>query len=394
MNVANPLLILVCIALALLTIQLPKRAYGSPPLSGRYGSIDGLRGYLGFLVFLSHAYLWPEYVRSGFWGHSSQVLRHFGEASVLLFFMITGFLFTGKLLRGADRPVDWLELFVGRALRLVPLYAAAMVVLAVLVLCTTGLTLNQDPLEIVKRALHWAGFTIFNAPDVNGFKETRLVMSGVTWTLPYEWMFYLALPAMALALHRRVSLMLVGACSTLAGVIFVFNHRPMCLLAFVSGIASAWLVRSDALQRFARSTSATVLTITCLAVTILGFESAYKIVPTILVSVAFALIAAGCSLGGVLTAGTSRMLGDCSYGLYLLHGFVLYITYRFVLGFDVAARLSTTQHWMIVMACTPVLVLIAYASFRFIEAPVMRKTAVVTAMLRRRPMLEAVEAAA
>jgi peptidoglycan/LPS O-acetylase OafA/YrhL len=90
------------------TCVLLARCFGAPPPQGRFVTLDGLRGCLAFLVFLSHAALWFFFVKTGRWEvPPSAMYTHFGQASVIMFFMITGMLFFSKLLRARVHPVDW-----------------------------------------------------------------------------------------------------------------------------------------------------------------------------------------------------------------------------------------------------------------------------------------------
>lgn len=80
------------------------RRAGGPPEQGRFASIDGLRGYLAFFVFLHHSAIWYFCLRTGQWKvPPSNLYTHFGQSSVAMFFMITGFLFSLKLI---DRPME------------------------------------------------------------------------------------------------------------------------------------------------------------------------------------------------------------------------------------------------------------------------------------------------
>lgn len=95
--------------------------------SGRFFTIDGLRGYLAFFVFLHHSCIWYYYLGSGVWANPpNRVFVHFGQIGVSLFFMITGFLFFSKMLDSRKSGVDWLRLYSSRFLRLTPLYVFSM----------------------------------------------------------------------------------------------------------------------------------------------------------------------------------------------------------------------------------------------------------------------------
>ena len=97
MDPVNPLAALACLFAALATSFLLLKRFGFPRQSARFASIDGLRGYLAFFVFLHHACIWYFYLQTGEWGRPpSNLYSHLGRSSVVLFFMITGFLFFTK----------------------------------------------------------------------------------------------------------------------------------------------------------------------------------------------------------------------------------------------------------------------------------------------------------
>lgn len=78
---------------------------------GRNDSIDGLRGYLAFFVFLHHSLVWYFYIKTGSWNVlDSHFYNHLGQTSVVFFFMITGFLFYAKLLN-KDKILTGLDYF-------------------------------------------------------------------------------------------------------------------------------------------------------------------------------------------------------------------------------------------------------------------------------------------
>jgi peptidoglycan/LPS O-acetylase OafA/YrhL len=86
-------------------------------------------------------------------------------------------------------------------------------------------------------------------------------------------------------------------------------------------------------------------------------------------SIAFAIICCGNSLFGILLLPASRVLGEISYSIYLLHGLFLYCTFKLGLGDALAAGLSVYEHWAVVLGLAPVLVGVAFVTFSFIEAP-------------------------
>lgn len=133
MSVLNPAWLIGPWLLALGTVALLNRLSPSETTQpGRHASIDGLRGHLALAVFIHHGIIWHSYLRTGLWdAPASNLFNQLGQGSVALFFMITAFLFVGKLLDAKGKPIDWGRLYMSRVLRLAPLYLLAMLALTV-----------------------------------------------------------------------------------------------------------------------------------------------------------------------------------------------------------------------------------------------------------------------
>ena len=113
MDAISPLPVVIALCVAFITSMALTKIFGSPPVQGRFSSIDGLRGYLAFFVFLHHSCIWYFYLRTGKWVlPPSNLYIHLGQIAVALFFMITGFLFFSKLIDGKTRGLDWTKIFV------------------------------------------------------------------------------------------------------------------------------------------------------------------------------------------------------------------------------------------------------------------------------------------
>jgi len=385
MSPVSALPALLALLTALATVYFIVRVVDVPSIQGRFASIDGLRGYLAFFVFLHHSSIWYFYLHSGEWAlPPSRLYTHFGQASVVLFFMITGFLFFSKLINGKSNDVDFGKLFVSRFLRLVPLYLFAMLLLFSIVALLSNWTLNEPYSQLLTNVSYWLGFTVLGAPAINGVASTSLIVAGVTWSLPYEWFFYFSLPLLALAVRVRPPLpylLLSVAC-----VVYWALWKPhgSHLLAFLGGMLAAVLVRKEGFCRFSEKKTASFLILFFLAITVIAFRSAYKIVPVLMLSAAFCLIAGGNSLFRILHSPLSRTFGEMAYSIYLLHGIALFVTFTFVIGHDQAKHFSALTHWSSVVALTPIFILFCYFTFRYIERPAMSSTTTVMAWLRNR----------
>ena len=387
MSPYSPIFALLALAVALGTVSLMRWPAVAPAVAGRYASIDGLRGYLAFFVFLHHSAVWYSYLRTGVWAiPMSRLYTQLGQSSVSLFFMITGLLFFSKLLAARRQPLDWTRLYVGRILRLTPLYLLAMLLLGVVVACLSHFSLHETPTRLFVEGARWLGFSVLGGPPVNGVAATSVVIAQVTWSLSYEWFFYLTLPLLALLVGVVAPLpyLLLGG-AAVAGAILL-KLEAVRLGAFAGGFIAALVIRNPMLTRHLRGTAAAVVACVCLVAAVLLFPPANRPSPLTLplLTVAFVIVAAGNDLMGVLSATPSRRLGEVSYSMYLLHGLLLFVAFRFGLGPGQAASLPVWGHWAVVLGCTPLLVTLGCGSYMLIELPPMRWAPLVSAWLQAR----------
>ena len=344
------------------------RLGGAPSAIGRYSTIDGLRGYLASFVFLHHSSIWFFYLRTGEWvAPESNVYSQFGSSSVALFFMITGFLFFSKILSGGQW--NWRVFYLNRLFRLAPLYLLAILLLFVFVGAITGWELHVSLLKLLGSLFKWLSFTALGKPDINGFVNTWILVAGVMWSLPYEWVFYLLLPLLAFLLRASVPRQMLAISALTVILFFVLGASLTTMLPFISGILAAKLLHQAWLTRFAKSRYGSFLLLVALLIVFTCYSSAYEPVPLALLTIAFILIASGASGFGFLNLPTSRFLGEISYGIYLFHGLALFVTFHYVLGEASAKTFSTCEYWAAITMLAPVLILFCYLTHITLENP-------------------------
>lgn len=384
MDPVNPLAALACLFAALATSFFLLKRFGFPRQSARFASIDGLRGYLAFFVFLHHACIWYFYLQTGEWGRPpSNLYSHLGRSSVVLFFMITGFLFFTKLLNARESGIDWGQFFVSRFLRLAPLYMFAMALLFSTVFVMTKGGVNEPLTVIAKEIFKWLSFTFLGSPDIDGVEHTSLIMAGVIWTLPYELLFYLTLPAIAVLLRVKAPpfYVLVGILGA-AGMIIWHPEGHQFLQPFLGGIAAAILTRMSWFRAFAAGKIAPFMVIACVLTVGATQRNAFDAVAILILFFAFSFIAAGCTLFEILTNSVSQMLGEISYSLYLLHGILLFSVFHFFFEPTQVKSLSPLSYWLLIVCITPMLVCTSFITFKIIESPSMRSVTGLTTWLR------------
>ena len=325
---------------ALATCAMITRLRGVPAELGRFASIDGLRGYLALMVFLSHGCLWYFYARTGRWETPpSRLYTFMGEGSVAVFFMITAFLFSSKLL-DSHAPIDWPRLFLSRLLRLGPLYLVAAVCVFALATLLSGGILRESLSMLCKQLMEWLAFSVIGSPNINRIENSYVIVAGVTWSLSYEWYFYLSLPMLALCMRRRPAprYVLLAVCVMLAFP----SLRPNVyhLASFGGGIIAAYLTKQPRWLKFSGTHAASCLAAASVIAAAVWFPTADDWLPLLLLSLAFALISCGNALFGILHRPVSYTLGQLAYGIYLLHGILLFVAFRLIIGIGARANLA------------------------------------------------------
>jgi peptidoglycan/LPS O-acetylase OafA/YrhL len=338
----------------------------SNSLSRRIVTLDGLRGFLALAVFFHHSSIYHRFLLGGPWAlPPSRPYALMGQMGVAFFFMITGYLFWSRLLDEPGR-TNWVRLYIGRVFRIGPLYLAAIAAMLVFVAVRTRLHLHVPAGELIHQVGRWLELGFVVGPDVNGYGNTTLILAGVTWTLHYEWVFYLALPY--LALFARYKWLHLPVAAAILIVIFSgdpsgFNYSTL----FLAGMISASLLRAGMILRLPNHV-ASMLVLALIGAAFASCDTAYAALPILLMGPAFYLIASGCTLFGLLTCRPARRLGEISYGIYLLQGLVLAVVLR-PAPLRAIAVASPLGHWSLVCLASILLVVVATVAHHCIERP-------------------------
>jgi len=384
MSIVDPVFVLCASALAFTVSLILGRFRRAGPVAGTYQSIDGLRGYLALFVFLHHAAIWHVYLTTGQWRlPPSNLFVHLGQGSVSLFFMITAFLFYGKVIEREGREMDWPRFFVGRMLRLAPLYMVMVVVLLGIAAVESHGILADSPRRLLRAVAHWFLFTIFDEAIVNGIGMQQF-NAGVNWSLPYEWYFYFSMPLLALTGRVRVPWPWLLAGAAMLAWAVLSQALAFYAAVFACGIAAAFAVRRAVFARFCSTTLASMLACACLVLLVAGFPVSYEYPQLALLAVVFALVAGGADLFGVLSARPSHILGELSYSIYLLHGTLLFVVIRYLAGYEAVRAMSPLWYWGLMYAILLALLVLATATFRLVETPAMQSVSDVMRLLRKR----------
>ncbi|WP_162127585.1 acyltransferase family protein [Flavobacterium phycosphaerae] len=338
----------------------------------KYPEIDGVRGYLAFFVFLHHSYIWQQYLQTKEWNDpNSNLFTHFGQTSVVLFFIITAFLFITKVLE-SKTDFDWNHYLKSRFFRLFPMYLCVVLVVFIMAGSYTHWKKQDSILNLIKSTSSWLFFTVNGATDINGFDKTFLMNSGVTWTLPYEWMFYFLLPIFALLLRKKVAPIIVLLFTFVFLIILYINQASIRhFMPFIGGIVAAILLKKFDLKPITQKPVFTFIALALLTCSVVFFDSGRKPIPIIISTLFFIIIASGNSFFGLLTSSLSRKLGQITYSLYLIHGTLLFIIFYGIIGVEQAAKLSSSEYWGIIAVSVIPLLFLSQLTFKYIELPMM-----------------------
>jgi peptidoglycan/LPS O-acetylase OafA/YrhL len=222
---------------------------------------------------------------------------------------------------------------------------------------------------------------VFHLRPLNGFADTGNIVAGVYWTLAYEWFFYGTLPLLGLLCGARPALRYLAI--PLLSAFWLLHIRPpvAVLLPFVGGMLAAAVVRNEAVRRLCRGTFAAALIPVLLVAAVVTEGSAYSGSGFVLLTLVFVLIAGGNSLWGILERPASLFLGELAYGIYLFHGILLFLVFRLLIPAPLVPDLGPWFFWTVVIALTPILVLLSAAAHRWIERPGIRWGKIVAARL-------------
>jgi peptidoglycan/LPS O-acetylase OafA/YrhL len=162
---------------------------------GHLPALDGLRGVAVLLVMLLHFTTSMPLPARSLAGGIRRALQ-FGWVGVDLFFVLSGFLITGILADNRSAPGFFATFYARRALRILPIYVAALLVVFHLVPLVLGPVDADSRTELA--------FWLF----VANFRELSYGLAklvGHFWSLAIEEQFYLVWPLIVVACTRRTS---------------------------------------------------------------------------------------------------------------------------------------------------------------------------------------------
>jgi peptidoglycan/LPS O-acetylase OafA/YrhL len=287
--------------------------------------------------------------------------------------MITGFLFWRKAVEANGR-LNWGKLYITRFFRIAPIFYLSVAIVLFVVFYESHFQLREAPsilfTEIAPLLL--SGFYKIGH-IINGYPYPGEINANVTWTLRYEWEYYLLILPISAIFARRAGWHIWYA---LAGFVLLtiitigspLSHSAIALLEFFGGMLCASIQERFAFVMGKRLNFMLSFAVLLLLMLLMFFETAYQTVPFLILWGMFLLITSGCSVFGLLASRAARRLGELSFGIYLLHGIVLHAFFNSQ-GVSHFARTSTPYFWMMIVLVGMVSVLVAMAAHLLVEVP-------------------------
>ena len=339
--------------------------------SQRFISLDGLRGFLALGVFYHHVVMTGIFIETGVSERPVvDVFQNLGKVSVALFFIITGFLFYGKLLSAKTAEV-WLKLYESRLFRILPLYLFALLLILSFILAPKGFSLDIELRTFVKELIAWLAF---HGETINGDPAAKTVISGVDWSLRYEWLFYALLPSLALMSRYRfmiISLVLLTILGNLNPTWLLSFNTKYFLFFAIGGLARIQYKQFPIETESMNSLWGNGITLLLILV-VLSYPQTFDLIHSSLIGLLFLCFVNGNHLGGLLKKTPALILGEISYSIYLMHGVLLYIIFH-ANDFIPGLGLDWVTSIMLGVLASPLLILFCFTTFRFIEWPALTK---------------------
>ncbi len=370
------------------------RPEARPPRTD-HRALNAMRTVAATLVVLTHVrdlfFADPQWASNALGDRVMYVLSAMGPASVLVFFVLSGFWVGGSVLSSfRRRSFRWSSYGSARLTRLWIVLIPAIALTALLdrvgmhFLPASSVYAGDAAYHLTVPAENLAAHLTPQAALGNAlFVQTNLVPSYGTnaalWSLAYEATFYLVLPlALCTMFARRtrvklLCLALLVAVSAIGGL-DVLMYLPVWLLgvavAWNKDRIAGWLERLPRRALAASRIAALAALVTAMALTAVRYSNLHVAVLAVATTVLVALLVVDLDwegLPGRVLGGMSRY-ADSSFSLYAVHLPIIALIAA-VLVPDAAQRWEPSPgHWAAVVGLVAVMLVVGWAFARVTEA--------------------------
>jgi peptidoglycan/LPS O-acetylase OafA/YrhL len=347
----------------------------------RVGELDGLRALAILLVVAWH------YLGVGD-GPASIPWRIFmvGRTGVDLFFVLSGYLITGILLANANSPSHFSTFYARRSFRILPIYVVMLVIYLI------GRQFGGSAAVLFGGPLPWWSYAVGLQNVWMAIDQTYGAswLAG-TWSLAVEEQFYLFFPLVVYFVPSRILPVLLLVLLVLCPVGRIISYglgdrfgyyvlMPLRADVLAIGAMIAWLKSSGAVSSSVRRifrivfwSTACFFPVFAWFVELSDFTMAmwgHTYLVALYGSMVFMVLDhKGAPRLTILRSRPAAFFARISYALYLTHSYVLILVF---LAAGYGHTILTWQGAALTGCAFAISVAICCASYRFIEAPLIR----------------------
>ena len=307
-------------------------------------SMEGIRGFAVFLVFLVHyvALIEPWLYQDSITFIVANYMRSIGYLGVDLFFVLSGYLIYGMLIK---KQIPFGSYIFRRIRRIYPTFTVVFVVYLVLSVLFPGE--SKIPKDLGEGVI----FVVQNYLLMPGLFDVEPIVT-VAWSLSYEFFYYLLIPVVITFLGMRLwesgsRILLFLTVTIISFGLFAIYGGHIELLMFVSGI----LLFETMDNRFIEKLPPIGLPALLLAIFSVIFINVFDMNGWwnyVLLYVLFYIFCLECFLstgitGRLFSSAPVRWLGNMSYSYYLIHGLALNLLFLLI---DKIYPAQNTDIWL------------------------------------------------
>jgi len=299
-------------------------------LSGKIKVLDGFRGLAVFLLCCYHFLHFFS----------------FAFASVDLFFVLSGFLITGKLVEALGSKNYFRNFYINRILRIVPLCFTVLLIFFVLIPVLLPSFVSASFKELLQQQVYYWTFTANIQDALQGWPLNITLIH--FWSLACEMQFYLVWPFVIYFFYKKKgSLVIILVVFSLLSILFrvyandywhlrfAYRHvlLPSRLDSFCAGALLYLAFSGDKITPYKKAFGFIIAFVPCIVLLIMavikapwhfGVEFVSKYGYTLNVIFWFALVAFALTPGSnfcerLLSGRVMTSLGKYSYGIYVFH---------------------------------------------------------------------------
>jgi peptidoglycan/LPS O-acetylase OafA/YrhL len=312
---------------------------------GHIPALDGVRGVAILMVLLCHLAPTVNSAKHGFVQVTARLADQ-GAIGVDLFFVLSGFLITGILLRSKSSPKYFVNFYGRRALRIFPLYYFFLSLIAIGLFTIPAWKQYQNLRD------HWPAYWFYGTNFLVarygwGILGQKTFGLGYLWSLAVEEHFYLFWPFMVWLFSERalarvcIAIIVIAPVTRILspymglGELATYVLTPCRMDSLAAGALLATLVHHkpavEILRRFGWIGVISALLFAAYYVQVVlhpgSANKAYSIVGYSIVAFMFTALICLVLCGGwtatVMSWRPLRFFGVYSYGIYIYHGVLL-----------------------------------------------------------------------